>query len=522
MSDKPDDLMRLRTLVDALLENRLTQDEENELEQLVLNNPAARKAYVEMVHEHASLQWWIGSQPDFASGPHRAQASDESDDEILIPTPRPKSGGSVFWRRTRRVLLYVGSCAAMLVIGLIFGFERGEEKGKVRGPVVAHLIDAKECRWSGATVPTDLGSQLPAGRLRLASGLAKLRFTSGAEVTLEGPADFEIISPMKCRLLGGRMVADVPQQAIGFAVDTPEAEVIDQGTQFGVHVQGNGISDVQVFDGLVDVKHRDSGNSTRLDTGKYLRVAPASMKELDVDAVGLESPPLQPEAPRSAEKEATRRVMISTAQGRGRDVYIQSRYPRKNTSDTLLLIKNEKREDKGFWRKAYLGFDVDTVRGRKIKHARLDLTFQPTNLGFVSGVPDSWFSIYGLTEESLDGWRANDMRWNNAPGNGPGPAGVDKSNTVLVGRFMVPQGTDVGNFSIAGKPLVDFLNSKTNGRATFIIVRETSGNDPGQDYVHGIASRYHPTAKPPTLSLVVERASPSSNNALEVDQGDNN
>ncbi len=104
-----------------------------------------------------------------------------------------------------------------------------------------------------------MGARLGQGRLRLAEGLARIVFDNGAEVTIQAPADLEIRSTRLCILHGGRLVAKVPPPATGFLVETPTAVLKDLGTEFGVNVSTGGISDVEVFDGRVDVQHRRVG-----------------------------------------------------------------------------------------------------------------------------------------------------------------------------------------------------------------------------------------------------------------------
>ncbi len=55
----------------------------------------------------------------------------------------------------------------------------------------------------------------------------------------------------KCRF--GQMRVHVPPHARGFKLMTPDAKVVDLGTEFGLKVSDSGKSDVHVFDGEVEV-----------------------------------------------------------------------------------------------------------------------------------------------------------------------------------------------------------------------------------------------------------------------------
>jgi hypothetical protein len=193
-------------------------------------------------------------------------------------------------------------------------------------------------------------------------------------------------------------------------------------------------------------------------------------------------------------------IQITTAFGRGKDTYVQTTFPRDHTSDTLLLIKNVREENSKYQRKAYLGFDLSALEGQKIVGGQLKLAFEPTNMGYASRVPDAEFAVYGVTDETLDDWSEETIRWENAPGNGPGGGDVDADKVVLLGRFIVEQGMQRGVRIVSDAALVDFLNRDTNGMATILIVRETAYGG-RTSLVHGFANRHHPNAPPPTLKL---------------------
>ncbi|MGI9473799.1 MAG: hypothetical protein ACR2NZ_19815 [Rubripirellula sp.] len=98
------------------------------------------------------------------------------------------------------------------------------------------------------------GHSLKQGVIQLDVGIARLDFTSGAKVTLQGPAEFEIESADRTRLHHGTLTAQIPSTAIGFQVLTPALDVVDLGTAFGVAVAANGETDVCVFEGEVEVR----------------------------------------------------------------------------------------------------------------------------------------------------------------------------------------------------------------------------------------------------------------------------
>ena len=98
-------------------------------------------------------------------------------------------------------------------------------------------------------------AELLAGEYQLQRGLLHLQFADNVMVYVEAPARFDAVSAARVVLHSGRLSASVPPEGVGFTVETPEAEVVDFGTEFSVDVAG-GASEVHVFEGRVRVQPR--------------------------------------------------------------------------------------------------------------------------------------------------------------------------------------------------------------------------------------------------------------------------
>lgn len=136
-------------------------------------------------------------------------------------------------------------------------------------PPVASLLSGHEAVIDGdaANGPQSFGE----GKLLLDRGFAELAFRNGAQIVLDGKCGFEIIDANTVVLNHGRLWAHCPPEAHGFRVLTPGGtEIIDLGTEFGVEVSAAGVSNVHVFDGLVDVVDT-SRNSRRITAGSALQ-----------------------------------------------------------------------------------------------------------------------------------------------------------------------------------------------------------------------------------------------------------
>ena len=99
---------------------------------------------------------------------------------------------------------------------------------------VARIEQAKDVRWCEETAPA-IDAPLAAGnKLAIQQGLLEVVFDSGVRVIVEGPAEAEVQSRSSLLLLRGKLTAEVPAGARGFAVHTPNCTVVDLGTRFGV------------------------------------------------------------------------------------------------------------------------------------------------------------------------------------------------------------------------------------------------------------------------------------------------
>tara|TARA_R110001592_G_scaffold332242_1_gene615505 strand:+ start:5925 stop:7529 length:1605 start_codon:yes stop_codon:yes gene_type:complete len=112
------------------------------------------------------------------------------------------------------------------------------------GQVVAQL----GCVWQQAPL-LEKGRFLP-GIIKLTSGAAELRFDSGTNITLEGPCEVIVEAVDSTRLVAGTVFVDVTEVSNGFLLETPDAQIIDEGTEYAVTLDSQA-TEVHVFDGSV-------------------------------------------------------------------------------------------------------------------------------------------------------------------------------------------------------------------------------------------------------------------------------
>ena len=142
----------------------------------------------------------------------------------------------------------------------------------------ATVVAGRAARWDGPDGVLRIGASLRAGQtVRLKSGLAEVKFADGAVVLLQGPAELTIVHENAAVLAGGRLSADVPPTAAGFTVTTVGGLIArDLGTQFGVSAAPDGMAEVHVFLGRVDVADGAAPEPTQLVAGEAVRKVPGA------------------------------------------------------------------------------------------------------------------------------------------------------------------------------------------------------------------------------------------------------
>jgi len=422
------------------------------------------------------------------------------DREVLLKADEPllDRAASRSYQTFRMSHALAAGVAAGIAVLLSWSFWLATEPSPV-----ATLVNAQACKWGNSALPTMVGSKLFPGQLELLEGMATLRFKSGAEVVLEAPASFEVVSTMEGFLRRGTVVAEVPPAAKGFTIRTPETTIVDYGTRFGVSAGEDGKCLVHVMEGLVEVRRNGVEKVRMLRAGRRLDFGGMLMSKVQPEAEMLAEPDRWlPPPPMTDIGDGWQ--MITTAFGRGKDTYIQSDDRIAVTGQESFMRVKYSSYEYGLARKAYIGFDLSNVRGQ-VAEAEFVLHLEPSDLGYASLVPDCVFTVFGLTDESRDDWEEDSLSWASAPANAPDAEFLKKpvpGKAVALGQFVVPQGQQIGPVSIQGDALAEFINQDTNQMVTLIVCRET--DEPTRNgLVHAFATKENPRSTPPMLRLRV-------------------
>ncbi len=300
----PENSPSARELIHALCDGVISPEQLETLDRLVITDVEVRRLYIRMMQLHAGLYQHAPMVASLTESEcdccpamddtmvlpslaelQKYEEQEQEQQEVELPEPallrKPNPSRSIAWRAglAAAIALVIGA-AALISLNksapppqilqntalrtLVHPEEKeispSTEPVKPLGPSVATIINAVDAEWGGDTTG-DLNSGMPAGAsVELKIGCAELVFTGGAHVVIQGPAQFVITSGSAVRLMSGKLVANVPGG--GFVVNTPTASVKDLGTEFGVGVEGDGQTQVDVFKGKVQAAPMTAGTSS--------------------------------------------------------------------------------------------------------------------------------------------------------------------------------------------------------------------------------------------------------------------
>jgi len=249
------------------------------LNELLRTDSGARDEYVLLVELHSRLasETCLFAVAE-AAGAAEAAVSDRPGQVFQITLPQPLPAR----RRTARAAwaLALAACLALLVaLGLAL-WPKHPGRPETTSTAVAVLARAVDAQWSQPAELHPVGAALEPGWLRLKSGLVQVVFYSGTRLVIEGPAELRLISPREATCFFGLVSAEVPPQARGFRVSTPQMTVVDLGTEFGLDVKNSG-AELHVFKGEVEFqvqtapKHNlPAGEAAVVDDSGVIRSIP--------------------------------------------------------------------------------------------------------------------------------------------------------------------------------------------------------------------------------------------------------
>lgn len=257
--------------IEAFLEGSLSNEAFESLQDRMMTDPALRVVMRRVLTLDDTLR----------TGSLQAAA-----DQAFVPSPRTSSRLSPPESSTRRRIQWLIplALAACLVAILSFQFSAPKpesdlvesqsqtlDQGIPKANGFAVLRQLLEPEWPEPAASRQEGVILGAETFQLSSGTAEIQFFSGATIILEGPARLTLKSAWEGTLTQGRIRVQVPPAARGFTLQTPEAKIVDLGTEYGLEI-GSDRNHLEVFQGEIEW-HPELGSVARLIEGEAIQIS---------------------------------------------------------------------------------------------------------------------------------------------------------------------------------------------------------------------------------------------------------
>lgn len=268
--------------IGEMINGTLSEAEHHALQEQLQSDAAARSMFRERMDLEAGLRTWAA---DSVVDQQAAVTTDPSNEN------RRRSS----WRWSVTLL---AAAASILAMAVWWTQQPGSEQPQLVEKQVrptpeiirptelflGRLAQHPDSRWRQP--PSLRDGRFSAGTIELTAGAAELRFDSGTNVVLEGPCELVIETVDSARLLAGTVFVDVTEVSMGFILETPEAQIIDEGTQYAVTLDLEA-TEVHVFDGSViwTPTHLKADFADRITSGearRYLRSEPGRSHRIPI------------------------------------------------------------------------------------------------------------------------------------------------------------------------------------------------------------------------------------------------
>jgi hypothetical protein len=148
---------------------------------------------------------------------------------------------------------------------------------------VATVSKSMNALWS-SDLPIERGTPLVADSkpIQLTQGTVELVTDKLVRVVLEAPAEFYFASDSQVSMDYGRLFASVPEQGVGFTVETPNSKIIDLGTEFTVLAHLEGDTEVHMYKGEAELfaGQKDGPQTSQVLKAGTARVIDAKTHEI--------------------------------------------------------------------------------------------------------------------------------------------------------------------------------------------------------------------------------------------------
>jgi len=281
-------------MMESLVNGDISPEDHDQLQHALKKDAEARAIFRERMDLEASLRTWALEDSGLAPDGQNVALSNDSTDQKQGPRSLSSQGAAT--TQKLQMALIVLSAVAMIAFlsspwlapdrpddpELAVEERQPQSREQTSSSLFVGVIEEQDCEWESEYVLSD--ERFQTGTFSLNVGIAKLSFDSGTDVVLEAPCEFEVTSADSARLLAGNVFVNVTEVSNGFTLHTPEAEIIDEGTEYAVALSEDS-TEVHVFDGSVIWISETGGEEVedRIEAGEaklYSRSDPTTPKRI--------------------------------------------------------------------------------------------------------------------------------------------------------------------------------------------------------------------------------------------------
>ncbi len=301
MRKKENRFAELEILISKLHDGIANDEELRRIEDILSGDPDACEFYLDYTELCVQMDLELGARTplEISNNATPIQISQstsqfykgQSTKQILSPSWKPLP-----WIAAAAVILLFAGSLSFLInkrVSITPSEAKAVESETITHDGLAILMESVGANFvDNGMQPTKTNGILYPGEIILESGITAIEFYSGARVILEGPAILELTSENSAILREGRIRAQVPPQACGFSVSTPQIEVIDLGTEFGMNIEEDGhLTEVHCFSGLVDIYEDAMSQNPKalrsLESGEAVRIQPNSIQKIPANSMAF-------------------------------------------------------------------------------------------------------------------------------------------------------------------------------------------------------------------------------------------
>ena len=343
--------------VGGLFDRGVVQPNMAQLVQRLADDPESQAIYFEFVELDIELEWLCDTRPQpdlFDAAPEMRSVSVEGSPQpaascidvakiLPLPSAALRRGRSFFSASVLRYVALVALCLYGSFVLVAWNLRpdklpRSLSPFAQRAPSpndgreqmesdpfpssIAMVRNATDVQWSKNTSCKPAESSILSGEpLKIDSGTIELELGTGTMLVVEGPADWSVDGHNSVSLRAGKLVAWVPERAVGFTVETPTVTVVDLGTEFGVEVDEQGEAEVHVFQGRV-VAERAVASSAAPQRIELKKSEAARFTRDQTLVSGLSAAPER--FPRSKQRTAVKPVLVQPSLLSGLQLWLKA------------------------------------------------------------------------------------------------------------------------------------------------------------------------------------------------------